>query len=203
MNNFLRDHPFWGLASPLTSLTGAGLMVIASGRVASALICAAALVWVYCFTVFAGKLGGAWFPRRGRDLTLLFLSALAAGLFMILLWVFDPVLSLESAFFIFLVPVVCTASGIYGRAADDDILEALSQALTEALVSGVLLLALALVREPLGYGSLSLPGLGLVRFFREEPLRIFQAASGALILLGYGTALYRYFRNRETNSEDE
>jgi Na+-translocating ferredoxin:NAD+ oxidoreductase RnfE subunit len=203
VNNLLRDHPFWGLASPLTSLTGAGLMVVASGRVASALICAAALVWVYCFTVFAGKLGGKYFPRWGRGAALLFLSALAAGLFMILLWVFDPVLALESAFFIFLVPVIGTASEVYGRAGGYDILEALSQSLTDALVLGVLLLALALVREPLGYGSLSLPGLGLVRFFREEPLRIFQAASGALILLGYGTAIYRYFRNRETNSEDE
>jgi hypothetical protein len=64
-------------------------------------------------------------------------------------------------------------------------------------------LALALIREPLGHGSLSLPGVSPVRFFREEPLRILEAASGALILLGYGTAIYRHFRNRETNSEDE
>jgi hypothetical protein len=91
------------------------------------------------------------------------------------------------------------------------------QALSEALVLGVLILALALIREPLGSGSVSLPGLGLVRFIGEvsqasapaesrppiEPMALLKLSSGALIILGYGVALYRHRRNLYTNQEDD
>jgi len=67
----------------------------------------------------------------------------------------------------------------------------------------MLLLGMALIREPLGFGSVSVPGFDIFRFVREEPLRFFQASSGALIILGYGIAVYRHYRNRYTNSEDD
>jgi uncharacterized membrane protein YiaA len=149
----------------------------------------------------AAKLGKI--PQRGRSEILLFLSALGSVLFFILLWFFNPILALESYFFIFLVPVVFAASSIGERVLEYDLLEVLSQSLAEALILGMLILALSLIREPLGFGSLSVPGLDIIRFVREEPLRILQASSGALIILGYGTALYRYFRNQYTNSEDD
>ncbi|MDR2663831.1 MAG: hypothetical protein LBC31_12625 [Treponema sp.] len=203
MNPRLQAHLFWGSHSPLSALTGAGLLVIASGRVAGALVCTAALVWVYAFTIAAAKLGSAYLPQEGKPGILLFLSALGSQIFMVILWIFSPVLALESSFFILLAPVVFAASGLAERTRTFDTLEALSQGAAEALVLGTLILALSLIREPLGFGSLSLPGLDSIRFLREEPLRILQVSSGALILLGYGTAVYRHFRNRYTNSEDD
>jgi hypothetical protein len=203
MNPRMQAHLFWGSHSPLSALTGAGLLVIASGRIAGALVCTAALVWVYAFTMTAAKLGRAYLPPRGKNWILLFLSALSSQIFMVILWIFSPVMALESSFFILLAPMVFAASGLAGRTQAYDLLEALSQAAAEALVLGILILALSLIREPLGFGSLSLPGLDSIRFLREEPLRILQLSSGALILLGYGTAIYRHFRNQYTNSEDD
>jgi hypothetical protein len=198
-----QSHLFWGIHSPLGSLIGAGLLITASGRIAFAVICTLALVWVYVFTVMAAKLGNKYLPPRGRNAALLFTAALGTHFFMILLWIFNPVLAMESAFFVFLCPVIFTASEFCSRVLAMDTLEALSQALAESLILGVLILGLSLIREPLGYGSISFPGLDIIRFIREEPLRFLQASSGALICLGYGTALYRRFRNRHTPSEDE
>ncbi|MDR2211736.1 MAG: hypothetical protein LBO65_09800 [Spirochaetaceae bacterium] len=201
MNGHTQSHLFWGINSPLTALTGSGLLIIASGRIASALVCSVALVWVYSFSVCTVKLGKI--PPPGRDTALLFLSALGAGVFFIILWSINPILALESSFFIFLCPVVFIATGLCERVWNTGILDGLSQAAAEALVLGVLILGLSLIREPLGFGSISVPGLGSIRFMKEAPLMILQASSGALIVLGYGIALYRYFRNRYTNSEDD
>jgi len=203
VNPHMQSHLFWGKNSPLTSLGGACLLIIASARIAFALICSLTLVWVYVFVLAAAKLGGAYFPLWGRNAVLLFISSFAAGLFYILLWIFNPVLALESSFFIFLVPVVFIASGLWGRVLDYDMGEVLSQALAEALILGVLILGFSLIREPLGFGSISFPGLDIIRFVKSEPLRFLQASSGALIIMGYVIAVYRHFRNQITNSEDD
>ena len=203
MNVQMESHLFWGKNAPLSSLSGAALLIVASGRIVFALICSLTLVWVYVFTLAAVKLGGEYFPQWGRNAVLLFVSSLAAGIFLILLWIFNPVLAIESSFFVFLVPVAFIASGLHNRVLDYDMGEVLSQALAEALILGTLVLGLSLIREPLGFGSISFPGLDIVRFIENEPLRFFQASSGALILLGYGIAVYRRFRNEITNSEDD
>jgi len=202
MNTQMQSHLFWGINSPLTSLTGVALLLTASGRIGFALVCTLALLWVYVFVMAAAKLGGAYFPLWGRNMALLFLSSLAAEIFLLLLWILDPEMALESVFFIFLVPLVFMASGLCGRVLEYDIVEVISQAIAEALILGMLILGLALIREPLGFGSISVPGLNIVRFVREEPMRFLQASSGALIILGYGTAVYRHNRNRYINSEE-
>ncbi|MDR2701385.1 MAG: hypothetical protein LBB72_03030 [Spirochaetaceae bacterium] len=203
MNTQMQSHLFWGINSPLTSLTGVVLFLTASGRIGFALVCTLALLWVYVFVMTAAKLGGAYFPLWGRNMALLFLSSLAAEIFLILLWILSPRTALECAFFVFLVPLVFMASDLCGRVLEYDLGEVISQAAAEALILGMLILGLALIREPLGFGSISVPGFGIARFVREEPLRFLQASSGALILLGYGTAVYRHYRNRYTNSEED
>jgi len=199
----MESHLFWGKNSPLGSLTGAALLIVASGRIVFAILCSLALVWVYVFTLTAAKLGGVYFPRWGRNVVLLFISSVAAGIFVILLWIINPVLAMESSFFVFLVPVVFIASGLHSRVLDYDMGEVLSQAVAEALVLGILILGLSLIREPLGFGSVSFPGLDIIRFAKNEPLRFLQASSGALIVLGYVIAVYRYFRKEITRSEDD
>jgi hypothetical protein len=203
MNPQMQSHLFWGKHSPLGFLGGAVLLVIASGRIAFALICALALVWVYIFVMAAAKLGGAYFPQWGRNAVLLFLSSLASGIFQLLLGIFNPVLAIESSLFVFLVPVVFMASGLWKRVLEYEMPEVLSQALSEALILGVLILGFSLIREPLGFGSLSFPGFDIIHFVKTEPIGFLQASSGALVILGYCIALYRHFRNQVTNSEDD
>lgn len=202
MNTHMESHLFWGKNSPLTSFNGFVLLVIATGRITFALVASLALVWVYVFTMAAAKLSGEHFPQWGRNAVLLFIAAFASGVFLLVLWILSPILALECSLFLFFMPALFMASRLYDRVLKYEMSEVLSQSLAEALVMGVLMIAFSLIREPLGFGSVSFPGFDIIRFI-SEPARVLQASSGALIILGYGVALYRYCRNQATNSEDD
>jgi hypothetical protein len=203
VNGQSQSHLFWGINSPLSSLTGAALLIMASGRIAFALIALISLLFVYVFTMIAVKLGTPLFPQQGQNMVLLFLSSLFSSFFFILLWIIDPVSAMECSFFIILVPAAFVSSGLYARIVEYDMLEIVSQSIAESFIMGMLILGVALIREPLGFGSLSVPGFDIVRFTKEEPVRFFQSSAGALVILGYGIAIYRHFRNQYTNSEDD
>jgi hypothetical protein len=179
------------------------LLVIASGRITQALVCALSLIWIGVFTMTTAGLGRKYLPSETEDTVLVFIAALGSGIFYLVLSFVDPILAMESGLIIALSPAYIISSGLYHRVKEYDTLEMFSQAMAEALVLGLLVLGLSLIREPLGYGAVSLPMVGMIRFAKEEPLRILQVSSGTLILFGYGMALYRYFRNQYTNSEDD
>jgi hypothetical protein len=87
--------------------------------------------------------------------------------------------------------------------------EAAIRAFAEAAVTGALIVILSIIREPLGFLSLSLPGgqHGIIRLSFESgsflPIRIIASSAGALLLLGYGVGLYRYMRSREAPKEED
>jgi hypothetical protein len=94
-------------------------------------------------------------------------------------------------------------SEIFAHLASQTLERALVKTLVDAAILGFLIIALALIREPLGFMTLSLPvgeGPGMAELFREDdgtslfPIRILASAGGALLLLGYGVALFRYLR---------
>jgi hypothetical protein len=222
----MQSHLFWGIHSPLSAFTGVGLIIFASGRIASALVCLAALLWTNAFTLFAAGIGRGALPEKGRDAVLVFVASFACFLFYFFVFVISPFQAMENAFGMLLCPALLLSSGLYSRVQEYDTPEMVFQAVSEALVLGALILALALVREPLGYGSVSLPGFGLIRFiggelsaepaslptegrlpleggFPLEPIALLKFSSGALVILGYGIALYRHRRNLYTNQEDD
>lgn len=205
MNRRFESHPFWGFHSPLSALAGLGLIIIASTMLASALLCAGTVIWVYALTalIFSGARG--ILPSRGAMVVPLFLSGFLCGVFMLLVSLLNPLLITGAGFLLILVPSFCVGSGYFEAADTVDPAEAVSRALLEAITLSGIIIALALIREPLGMGTLSLPGgaEGIVELFhsREEgeivvPLRLFSVSSGALLLLGYGIALYRYFKEQ-------
>jgi hypothetical protein len=204
MNNTRQFHVFWGAFSPLASLTGGGLLIMASGRLAFALVCAAALLWVYVLSALAAFPCRRFFPARGKTLVLVFLSSFTGLLYILALWFASPVLAMENFFILALVPLTCAGSGLFERFEARSLNGALSRALGEALVLGGLIIAFSLIREPLGYLSLSLPGgaLGIRKVFSVEmenflPLRLIAGSAGALLLLGCGVGLYHYFREQQ------
>jgi hypothetical protein len=216
----MQSHLFWGLHSPLSAFTGVGLIIIASGRIASALVCLVVLLWTNALTLFATGIGRKALPEQGRDAVLVFVSSFACFLFYFFVSMISPFQAMENALSILLCPAFLLASGLYPRVKEYDTPEMVFQAVSEAFVLGALILALALVREPLGSGSVSLPGFGLVRFIGggdpaaqassppeirlpPEPLALLKLSSGALIILGYCVALYRSRRNLYTNQEDD
>ena len=204
MKNRFDSHVFWGAYSPFSLLSGAALVILASGRLAFAIICAAGLVWVYGITalVFAGA--RKILPASGKKLILLFLSTFSCGIFMILISLLNPLLILGTFFFHILIPPCLLGSGLFDDSMNADLDDAFSRAILEAFVLALVIVAFALIREPLGMGTFSFPGgaEGIIEILGDGDketfalARILSASSGGLLLLGYATALYRYFRGR-------
>jgi hypothetical protein len=209
MKDAYQNHLFWGFHAPLSSLANMIFLIIASGRTAFALIALGALLWVYGMTIVGIFLGKPIFPKRGKRILQVFLSALFGSFYLLILNFLNPLLALECSLFIILAPVSCIGSEIISRVESMDPEDALARALLEAVVLGGLLLALALIREPLGLGSLSIPGgvFGIIELFNYNtggivPLRIISSSTGAFLLLGYGVALFRFYRNRIAGAEE-
>jgi hypothetical protein len=208
VNQRYQSHVFLGDHAPLVSLASAGFLIMGTGRTAYALVSAGALLWVYVLTVLVMTAAKPALPVRGKTAIRLFVSSFWGCLFLLFLFLINPVMASEISLLAALAPVSCTASKLCGRLEPLDTGEALGRAFAEALALGLPVLALALIREPLGSGSLSLPGGpgGLRLLFSYDgaffPVRIIAAASGALILLGYGTALFRRYRSGYIRSED-
>jgi hypothetical protein len=148
-------------------------------------------------------------PVRGKSVILLFLAAFFCGVFIILVSLVNPLLILGTVFFLLLVPPCCLGSGLFEASESVDPLEVFFRALQEAVVLSIIILGFALIREPLGMGSLSFPGgvQGIIELFGDSdsffPLRILSVSAGGLLLLGYGVALFRFFRESSGSVPEE
>jgi Na+-transporting NADH:ubiquinone oxidoreductase subunit NqrD len=197
---------FFGAHAPLSTLMSVGLMISATSRLAFAIAATGALAWVY--TLMALILGFAKpiLPKKGLLVLQLMLAGFLGSLYSLIFQCANPYLGMETTFLLLLCPLSCVGSGICRRIEGLARREAILEAFLEALALGGVLVALALIREPLGFGSLTLPGgpQGLVALFALEaaesavyfPARIIAGASGGLLLLGYALALFRRFKRR-------
>jgi len=201
MTSQMRHRIFWSNASPAVCLSGSGLLIMASDRLAHAITVAGALLWVYCLSTLAVHFGARFFPQRGRPALLVCLTSFVASVYLLLLWIISPLCVLQMFFVISLVPIVCMISGTLDRLAAASPAEKLFNSFSEALILGMLIVIFSIIREPLGYLSLSLPGgaQGIILLFSFEaesllPIRLVASSSGALLLLGYFLGLYHYYR---------
>ena len=208
MTGQLRHRIFWSNASPAVCLSGSALVIIASDRLAHAIVIAGALLWVYCLATLAVHVGSSVFPRQGRGTLLVCLASFIASIYLLLLWIVAPLCVLQMFFVISLVPVVCMLSGTLDRLADQSLKEKIFNSFSESLIIGMLIIFFAIIREPLGYLSLSLPGgaQGIILLFSFEneallPIRLIASSCGALLLSGYFLGLYRYYRAVKTPKE--
>jgi Na+-translocating ferredoxin:NAD+ oxidoreductase RnfE subunit len=204
----IQSHVFWGNSAPLSTLVGLGFMIMATSRLAFAITLTGALVWVNVLTVLIASFGRPLLPKKGQELIWVFLAGFSGSLYLLLVYAVSPFLAMEITFLISLVPLFCAGSGICSRVLSLEPEDAILRAFLEALALGGILIALALIREPLGFGSLSFPGgpQGMaVLVFSEGlnfPVRIIAGASGGLLLLGYGLSLFRRFKARRSGGED-
>jgi hypothetical protein len=178
---------------------------MASCRTAFALITLGALVWVYALTALIFRLASPILPVKGKSHALICLAAFWGGVYHLIIFFISPVLAGETSLFITLAPVYCITAGTLPRLKTLGLEEAILQALFGSLTLGLLILALALIREPLGFGSISLPGgmRGIITIVSkgENPLLPVQAlgsSAGAFLLTGYGLAIYRRERKRQS-----
>jgi hypothetical protein len=189
---------FWSDWSPLASLMGCGILVLASARLAFALVAAGSLLWVYTLSALVKGAAFELLPKKGKKWILILLASIVGSVYTLLIWFISPFLVLEMFFILFLVPVCCIASGILERTESLELPDALAKAYSEAASLSALIIVFSFIREPLGFSTLSLPGgfEGIIFLFTAEeeaffPIRVIAAAPGALFLLGYGIALYR------------
>jgi len=199
----------WGNLSPFALLPGAALLFVASDRLSHALLTLAALVWVYGLSALAVSTASRFLPERGRTAVFAFTASFAASLYLLPVSLLFPLAALQVFFAVALVPVLCAGSGVLDRAAATDPASALRLAATEALVAGSLVVILSLIREPLGFRSLSLPGGsgGILMFYpfgENSPLylRLLSGVPGALLLLAYALGAYRHFRSKHRRGDD-
>ena len=204
MNKRFGAHLLWGSHSPLSALTGSSLIILASSRFSFALVSAAALIWVYGFTALIFTSARRIMPSRGKMVILLFLTTFLCASFMLFMGLLNPLLLLGTIFFLLLVPPCCLSSGFFESIESVEPIEASSRALLEAVTLSCIILASALIREPLGMGTFSIPGghQGIVELSIVSnpdnfvPLRILSISAGGFLFLGYVTALYRYIREQ-------
>ncbi len=203
MNESKRDdNSFWSAESPLASLACTGLLVVASGRLAFALVAGTSLVLVYLATILALRTGRPLLTDRIRGAVSVLAASFFASVFLLLLSLLSPILAEESAFYLALGPVVFVASGMAGRCARDSLSASAIRSAAESLSILALLIGFALIREPLAYGALSLPGKDglavIVGSGEVSPFALRAASStiGGLILAAYAIFAFRALRER-------
>ena len=206
----MKQHPFWGSLSPLGGLTGAAILIMASARLAWSITITGALIWVYglsafVFTLILNLVPKEKFHAGGLSLIFTCLASFFGSLYLLFIWFLSPFAAFEVFLVLLLVPLFCASSGVFQRIVSVpentqiDILEHVSDAVSQAAALAGLLIAFSIIREPLSYCSLSLPGTfqGMITivYFRAGsffPIGIFSASAGALLLLGYFICLYQY-----------
>jgi hypothetical protein len=208
------QHSFWGSQSTLGGLTGAGLLIMASGRLSWAIITAGCLFWVYGFTSFTFALIESVgkkkiLPVIGRGAFFICLAYFFNSIYLLLFWLLCPFAALEVFMLLLLVPLFCATPEFAKQmqsmteGAYIDIFENISEAVSQAGSLAGLIIAFSIIREPLSYCTLSFPGthMGMVTimYFSSGaffPMSIFTASSGALLLLGYIICLYQYGKGK-------
>ncbi|MDR0301665.1 MAG: hypothetical protein LBI04_05035 [Treponema sp.] len=205
-----RQYSFWGSLSPLGGLSGAGLLVMASARLSWAVIIAGSLFWVYGLTTLTyafmcSEISPKIFPVEGRASVFTCIASFFGSIYLLLLWLLCPLAGFEVFFLLLIVPLFCAASGIFEQIVPPsenkyiDIAAHVSDAVSQAAILAGLIILFSIVREPLSYCSLSLPGTSYgmvtIMYFKSNslfPMGIFATSAGALLLLGYIICLYQY-----------
>jgi hypothetical protein len=195
--------------SPEGALPGCGLLIIASGKLSHAITAAGALLWVYGLTTLVIYAAAKIFPRQGRTTLISFLASFMAAVYLFAQWFLSPLCALESFFAVSLVPIFYMASGAPKHFNAVSAEDSFFSSFFKALSLGVLLMAFAIIREPLSYMSLSLPGgvQGSVILFSFSagsflPVQLIASSGGTLLLLGYFLAIYKYMNKTKEGDEN-
>jgi electron transport complex protein RnfE len=200
-----RDFPrsLWG-ENPLAAyLVGLCPALAVSNRLANALLLGAVMLFALLGTGIASVALERLLPSRLRLAAALRLSArllVASALVTAaqrFLWVLAPAFEAGLGIYLPLLAVNCLLLSSSGAGSwSQGALEAAGRAAAFAAV----LVCLALVREVLGTGTITLFPVGRFRGVLSvgglPPARVLAAAPGALLLLGYASALVRRGRRR-------
>jgi hypothetical protein len=205
-NETLRKFAYKWTEPPFVPLSAVTLIVVATGRMAAALIAIAALFWTFTFSLLICYCLKKLLPESGRRFIVIMAASLVASFFYLLLYVINPVLAIESSLLIAITPFIYCSYRFEKKDDRAALSEILLPPLKAVFSVSILMFAFALIREPLGYASLSIPGgkAGIIELFNRDSnfpyaVEFIAASSGAFLLLGYVLAVFRRI-NRERDS---
>jgi hypothetical protein len=214
--NYKYQNPFWGSFSPLGGLTGFGLLIIASSRLSWAILVAVSIIWVYIIcgilgSILSSKKINKFFPVHGRVSIYTCLAFLFSAIFLFLIWMFSPLASLEVFLPVLLIPFFYIGSGCFNDILKSENVSAdisvnikrnVISSASEAVILAVILIAFSIIREPLSFNTLTVPGTNkgsiALLSFKEDAffqIKILANSAGALLLLGYSIGIYKYLRS--------
>ncbi len=186
--------------NPLAAyLVGLCPALAVSNRLANALLLAVVMLFALLGTGIASVVLERLLPPRLRLPARLLVAAALVSAAQRFLWATAPTLAAGLGIYLPLLAVNCLLLGSAGAAS-------FSQGALEAAGRGAAFVAalasIALVREVLGAGTITLFPVGhfggVVSIRGLPPARVLAAAPGALLLLGYACALVRRRRRRPT-----
>ncbi|GMO47129.1 MAG: hypothetical protein Ta2B_29080 [Termitinemataceae bacterium] len=192
--------------TPISTMSAAVLLITASTRTAFAIITFGSIFWVFVICFFIKKLLVNVIPKNYSSMIDILISSFIAGTFYLTIFMLNPFLAMESVLWILLTPVLfCSMytneSPEYERklSPENNNEIDLTEILTRIVTLGSLILIIALIREPLGFASLSIPGgsQGIIEIFNVSndyplPVQIMSYSSGAFFLLAYILVILRY-----------
>jgi hypothetical protein len=205
---------------PLAVLSATALLVVASSRFAFAIIAAVNLMVVYALTVLIAEslkrltltreTGDkiSLFPQENRKIVYVFLANFAGCIFFFVYYCVMPLLAMETVFIILFVPIFVYSENVSEKYAALSLPSAIKHCFLESLSFGALIMVIALIREPLGYATLSLPGgkEGIIELFNKEDrfpfaIEIASLSSGAFLLIGLIMVLFRVLERRKPDRQ--
>ena len=204
------QYSFFGSQSPLGGLTGIGILLMGSARLSWAIAIAGSLIWVYgltsiTFTLLLSVFGKKIMPVKGRNALYVCLASFWGCLYLFVFWLLCPLAAIETLFVLLLVPLYYAVSGIVDQIpsfldnVNIDKFDSVSEAVSQAGVLSGIMIAFSILREPLSYCCLTVPGsyqgMITIMYFSSNsffPIGIFAASSGALLLLGYIISFYQF-----------
>ncbi len=193
------------------SLAGLALMIAASGRLSFSTAVSLIFAGIYAVTLLVMLFGKPIIPEKYETAIMIMTLTFISSLFYLILSMINPVSALKLYFIIFLIPVTFLSSRIEKRVNRLSPVEGIVLGLKEALGFGLIIIAISLIREPLGYGTLSVPFTGrTVNLFSDAisekfVLQVFAAPLGGFILTASLIALLRLVFRRpgaKTEAED-
>jgi hypothetical protein len=187
--------------SPISSMSGTALLIIAGSRLSYAISASAALLWVFVFSAFVNTASNV----RNKMLNVM-LSSFAGSLYFFLLYLLNPLFAVETTLVYALVPVFFIGSKFCSSLENSSADEVFQQALYEPLSLAGLTLGFSFVREPLGFATLSIPGgkRGIIELFNTQgqsyPVQLISSSTGAFFLLACIIVVFRYIDKRRKSS---
>lgn len=147
------------------SLTGLALIIAASPRLSCSIIVFFLLMAISVMTLAVMHLGKSIIPEKYKTALIIMIVNFFTSLFYLIIDMINPISALEVYFTVFLIPITFLSSYFEKKAGNLSVSEEIIRGAKQASILGGIIIAVSLIREPLGYGTLSLP-------FSNKPMHL-------------------------------